>query len=134
MSSFIVGHNYALVKTASQSTTYEYRNDFKAEVAVDGVTTLGQHSHTEFISNQWWKVDFGKTIIFQYARIYPRAVDICGIDSNIPCGKLVNTAAAAICSTVLKKKQNLFLIFRFCSFPGHSSHSDVLPFSPCTRL
>ena len=64
-----VGHNYALGKAASQSSTY---NSLNAGLAVDGVTTLGRHSHTEFISNQWWKVDLGKAIIFQYARIYPR--------------------------------------------------------------
>ena len=45
-------------------------------------------SHTEFTSNQWWKVDLGKAIIFQYARIYPRATDVCGYDGNTPCGKL----------------------------------------------
>ena len=85
--SFIAGHNYALGKTASQSTTLSGRDDLKAGIAVDGVTTLGQISHTEFASNQWWKVDLGKAIIFQYARIYPRATDDCGADSTTPCGK-----------------------------------------------
>ena len=81
----MLGHNYALGKTASQSTTY---NDLKAGIAVDGVTALGLFSHTEFISNQWWKVDLGKVIIFQYARIYPRAKDDCKTDlSPTACSK-----------------------------------------------
>ena len=55
---------------------------------MNGVTTLGLFSHTEFTSNQWWKVDLGKAIIFQYARIYPRATDDCYVaGSKSLCGK-----------------------------------------------
>ena len=61
--------------------------DYSAGIAVDGVTTIGLFSHTEFTSNQWWKVDLGKVVIFQYARIYPRATDDCGPYGNMPCGK-----------------------------------------------
>ena len=62
--------------------------DYSAGLAVDGVTALGLHSHTNFTSNQWWKVDLGKSIIFQYAKIYPRATETCGpYDALTNCGK-----------------------------------------------
>ena len=108
MSSFIVGHNYALGKTASQSSTYDDRDDLKAGIAVDGETTLGLLSHTEFTSNQWWKVDLGKVIIFQYARIYPRATDTCGPGSNMPCGKLVSTAGSNCVGNYISAVSKLF--------------------------
>ena len=62
-------------------------SDYSARTAVNGVTTLGLFSHTNFTSDQWWKVDLGKTIIFQYGRIYPRATDDCVPGGNMPCGK-----------------------------------------------
>ena len=92
--------------------------DYSAGIAVDGVTTRGLFSYTEFTSHQWWKVDLGKVIIFQYARIYPRAVDVCGPDGKTPCGKSFATCRLTIyhylcqlCSCY--KKNDLFHFLDF---------------------
>ena len=83
---FCIGHNYAINKHTSQSST---AGSLTSNIAVDGVTTIGIYSHTGFNSNEWWKVDLGETILFQYARIFPRSERTCDDEPSKLCGKTV---------------------------------------------
>ena len=82
------GHNYAINKTTDQSTTAD---SWTSNLAVDGVTTIGRYSHTGFTSNEWWKVDLGETIIFQYAKIFSRSERACDKGPSNLCGKAFTT-------------------------------------------
>ena len=83
----ISGRNHAKDKPATQSNTL---GDHTAMKAVDGVITPTREN-TNFAltvqgSNQWWKVDLEKDIIFQYARIFPRSGLHCDRNKTL-CGK-----------------------------------------------
>lgn len=82
------GHNYAQGMPAKQKSNFGALTTFGPRIAVDGITTNSAttpvlFSNTMDTANQWWKVDLQKTIIFQYARIYPRNAG-CGAEA---CGK-----------------------------------------------
>ena len=85
LSLFFTGHNYAINKPTNQSST---AGSWTSNIAVDGATTIGRYSHTGFTSNEWWKVDLGETIMFQYARIFPRSESKCDAEPSNLCGEM----------------------------------------------
>jgi len=81
------GINYATKGKAYQKSTYGDAgkiNKWSAGLVIDGKIN-GRFSNTEqFEVGEWWKVDLGRKIIFQFARIYTRDGD-CDGD---PCGMI----------------------------------------------
>ena len=84
--SFFTGHNYAINKPTNQSST---AGNWNSNIAVDGVTTIGIYSHTNFTFKEWWTVDLRETIMFQYARIFTRSEGTCKDETNNLCGKII---------------------------------------------
>ncbi|XP_067942844.1 uncharacterized protein [Watersipora subatra] len=74
-------HNHALNKATAQADTYNNEIKYRSSSAVDGLKDT--FSNTKEASNRWWKLDLGKNIIFQYAKIYVRSGRECGEE----CGK-----------------------------------------------
>ena len=74
---YVLGINFALHKTASQSHTYLDSINYTASKAVDGNLNTRTATTYEYSREYyWWKVDIGKQIIFTYAAIYVRT-DAC---------------------------------------------------------
>ena len=70
MTVLLIGHNYALSATASQSNTYSTR---VASKAVDGnLSTYSAATNEYRTGSYWWKIDIGERIIFTNATIYVR--------------------------------------------------------------
>jgi len=77
-----LGINYATKGTAYQESTYGTL--WPAEKANDGIIESGFSNTLQSKAGEWWKVDLGKKIIFQFARIYARD----GTCDGNPCGMI----------------------------------------------
>jgi len=79
------GINYATKGEAYQESTYGGEiSKWSAGFVIDGEIN-SRFSYTEQSkAGEWWKVDLGRKIIFQFARIYARVGD-CDGD---PCGMI----------------------------------------------
>jgi len=81
------GINYATKGTAYQESTYgDPGKKLPAEKANDGIIDSGFSNTLQSKAGEWWKVDLGRKIIFQFARIYARDGK-CGKNQN-PCGMI----------------------------------------------
>jgi len=81
----ILGINYAAKGTAYQKSTFS-GNDSKwsARFATDGIIDSSYSNTRRSNAGEWWKVDLGRKIIFQFARIYART----GRCYRNPCGMI----------------------------------------------
>jgi len=82
-----LGINYATKGKAYQKSAYGGEiSKWSAGLVIDGVIIDSSFSHTEQSkAGEWWKVDLGRKIIFQFARIFARVGDC---DNGIPCGMI----------------------------------------------
>jgi len=79
------GINYATKGTAYQESTYAGDDSqWSARFAIDGKIGSSFSNTGESKAGEWWKVDLGKKIIFQFARIFARTDDCNGN----PCGMI----------------------------------------------
>jgi len=81
------GINYATKGTAHQKSTYGDDSKFSARFAIDGIIDSSFSNTEQTKAGEWWKVDLGRKIIFQFARIYAR-VGNCDDDNGLPCGMI----------------------------------------------
>jgi len=88
----IPGINYATKGTAYQVSTYGDIRRFSARFAIDGIIDSGFSNTEQSKAGEWWKVDLGRKIIFQFARIYARDGDC---DGN-PCGIIFSLIMKAV--------------------------------------
>jgi len=74
------GINYATKGTVYQESMYtEGDGEYFARFAIDGIIDSSFSNTGQAKAGEWWKVDLGRKIIFQFARIYARDSD-CGED------------------------------------------------------
>jgi len=81
------GINYATKGTAYQKSTYTGPggdSHWSARFAIDGKIDSRFSNTAQSKAGEWWKVDLGRKIIFQFARIYARD----GECDNKPCGMI----------------------------------------------
>jgi len=91
--SIFPGINYATKGKAYQESTYAgYESRWSARFAIDGIIDSSFSTTREHRPGEWWKVDLGKKIIFQFARIYARDGD-CDGD---PCGMIFTLIIKAV--------------------------------------
>jgi len=80
----ILGINYAIKGKSYQKSTYGNNEIYSARFANDGKIDSGYSNTKQSTSRNWWKVDLGKKIIFQFARVYART----GRCNENPCGMI----------------------------------------------
>lgn len=79
-------YNFARgMPTAQSSDFVSDKARYGDRNAVDGIISDNRFSQTQELSDQWWRVNLQKTIIFQYARIYSRN----GKCDSESCGKRI---------------------------------------------
>jgi len=88
----IPGINYATKGTAYQESTLSENSIWSAKVAIDGIIDSSYSNTEQSKAGEWWKVDLGRKIIFQFARIYARDGDC---DGN-PCGIIFSLIMKAV--------------------------------------
>ena len=82
-------YNYALASIATQKSTYNDRNDRRAELAVDGDLLTRSSTHVTLATiDQWWKVDLGTEILLRAVNVYVR--DGKCISGSIDCCKFAS--------------------------------------------
>jgi len=86
------GINYATKGTAYQESTYQDKSTYSARFAIDGKIDSRFSNTGQSKAGEWWKVDLGRKIIFQFARIYARVGD-CDGD---PCGMIFTLIIKAV--------------------------------------
>jgi len=81
----IPGINYATKGTAYQKSTYSGDDSkYSARFAIDGIIDSSFSNTEQSTTGEWWKVDLGRKVIFQFARIFARTDDCNGN----PCGTI----------------------------------------------
>jgi len=87
------GINYATKGTAYQVSTYgAVGSKLPAEKANDGIIDSRFSNTLQSKAGEWWKVDLGRKIIFQFVRIYALDGDC---DGN-PCGMIFTLKIKAV--------------------------------------
>jgi len=87
------GINYATKGEAYQDSTFgNVGSKLHAKFANDGKIDSSFSNTKETSSGEWWKVDLGRKIIFQFPRIYARDGDCSGN----PCGMIFTLIMKAV--------------------------------------